>query len=78
MFYSSDVSDVFLQSIFKLYDKKKLSCKYYNKRITTCDNINAQSHDKKVSKLNSTITANSGHTLTHDQLTKKVHSVRIT
>ena len=72
MFYSSDDSDVFLQSIFKLNDKKKLGYKHYNKRITTRDNGNVQSHDKAESKLNSTITANSGaHTLTHDQIIKK-------
>ena len=66
MFYSSDVSDVFLQSILKLNDEK-LGYKYYNKRITTRDNGNSQSHDKEESKLNSTITVNSGaHTLTHD------------
>ena len=66
MFYSSDVSDVFLQCIFKLNDEK-LSYKYYNKRIATRDNGNIQSQDKEESKLNSTITANSGaHTLTHD------------
>ena len=47
--------------------KKKLSYKYYNKRITTRDNGKVQSHDKEESKLNSTITVNSGaHTLTHD------------
>ena len=58
---------------------KKLSCKYYNKRITTRDNGNVQSHDKEESKLYSTITANSGvHTLTHDQIIKKVHRIRIT
>ena len=63
MFYSSNLSDVFLQSIFKLNDEK--SYKYYNKRITTRDNGNVQSHDKEESKLNSIITANSGaHTLT--------------
>ena len=46
---------------------KKLSYRYYNKRITTCDNGNIQSHDKEESKLNSTITLNSGvQTLTHD------------
>ena len=46
---------------------KRLSYKYYNKRITTRDNGNVQSHDKEESKLNSTITANSGaHILTHD------------
>ena len=66
MFYPSDVLDVFLQSVFKLNDEK-LSYKYYNKPITTRDNGNAQSHDQEESKLNSTITANSGaHTLTHD------------
>ena len=47
MFYSSDVSDVFLQSIFKLNEEKKLSHKYYNKRITPRDNGNVQSHDKE-------------------------------
>ena len=39
---------------------KKLSHKYFNKRITTRDNSNVQSHDKEESKLNSTIIANSG------------------
>ena len=34
MLYFSDVSDVLLQSIFKLYDDEKLRYKYYNKRIT--------------------------------------------
>ena len=64
MLYFSDVSDVLLQSIFKLNDDEKLSYKYYNKRITTRDNGNVQSHDKEESKLNSTITVNSGaHTL---------------
>ena len=67
MFCSSDVSDGFLQSIYKLNDEKKLSYKYYNKRITPRDNGNVQSHDKEESKLNSTITANSGaHTLSHE------------
>ena len=66
MLYFSDVSDVLLQSIFKLNDDEKLSYEYYNKRITTRDNGKVQSHDKEESKLNSTITANSGaHTLTH-------------
>ena len=66
MLYFSDVSDVLLQSIFKLNDDEKLSYKYYNKRITTRDNGKVQSHDKEESKLNSAITANSGaHTLTH-------------
>ena len=45
----------------------KLSYKYYNNRITTRENGNVQPHDQEESKLNSTITANSGaHTLTHD------------
>ena len=67
MLYFSDLWDVLLQSMFKLNDDKKLSYKYYNKRITTRDNGKVQSHDKEESKLNSTITANSGaHTLTHD------------
>ena len=58
---------------------KKCSLKNYNRRITTLDNGNVQSHDKEESKLNSTISANSGaHTLTHDQTVKKVHSIRIT
>ena len=40
--------------------------KYYNKRITTCDNGNVQSYHKEESKLNSTITINSVvHKLTH-------------
>ena len=67
MLYFSDVSDVLLQSIFKLNDDEKLSYKYYNKRITTRDNGKVQSYDKEESKLNSTITVNSGaHTLAHD------------
>ena len=46
---------------------KKLSYKYYNKRITIRDDGNVQSHDQEESKLNSTINASSGaHTLTHD------------
>ena len=46
---------------------KKLSYKDYNKRNTNHDNGNVQSHDKEKSKLNSTITTNSGaHTLTND------------
>ena len=66
MLYFSDVSDVLLQSIFKLNDNVKLSYRYYNKRITTRDNGKVQSLDKEESKLNSAITANGGaHTLTH-------------
>ena len=73
MFYSIDVSEVFLQSIFKLNDENS------KKRITTRDNDNVQFHDKRKSKMNSTITTNSGaHTLTHDQIIKKIHTIRIT
>ena len=45
-----------------------MSYKYYNKRITTRNNGNVQSHDQEKSKLISTINANSGeaHTLTHE------------
>ena len=58
---------------------KKLSYKNYNKPITTLDNHDVQSHDEEESKLNSTINANSGtHTLTHDQIIKRVYSIRIT
>ena len=50
---------------------KKLRYKYYNRRITICDNGNVQSHDQEESKLNSTINANSGtRTLTHDKIVK--------
>ena len=50
----------------------KLSYKDYNKRITTRDNSNVQSHDQEESNLNSTINANSGaHTLTREQIIKK-------
>ena len=51
---------------------KKLSYKDYNKRITTRDNGNVQSHDKEETKSTSTVRANSGaHTLTYDQIKKK-------
>ena len=54
-------------SLFSSLMMNKLSYKYCNKRITTRDNGDVQSHDKEESRLNSTITANSGaHTLTHD------------
>ena len=50
---------------------KKLRYKYYNRRITICDNGNVQSHDQEESKLNSTINANSGtRALTHDKIVK--------
>ena len=51
MGYSRDVSDVFLQSIFKLQWWKKSSCKYYSKQITTRDNGNVQSHEQEETKL---------------------------
>ena len=75
MFYSSHFSDMFLQSIFKFNDEKKISYKDCNKRITTHDNCNVQYHDKEESKLNSTITANSGaHKLTRDQIIKSPYN----
>ena len=50
---------------------KKLNCKYYNKRVTTFNNGDVQSHDQEKSKLNSTINANSvAHTLTDDKIKK--------
>ena len=50
---------------------KKLRCKYYNKRITTRDNDNVESHDQEESKLNNTINANTGsRRLTHDKIIK--------
>ena len=58
---------------------KKLSYKYYNKRVTTRDNGNVQFHDKEEIIMNSTIAANDGaHTLTHGQITKNVHTISIT
>ena len=58
---------------------KKLSYKYYNKRVTTRDNGNVEFHDKEEIKMNSTIAANGGaHTLTHDQITKNVHIISTT
>ena len=44
---ASDVSDVLLQSIFKLNDDEKLSYKYYNKRITARDNGKVQTRPKR-------------------------------
>ena len=43
-----------------------------------CNNGNIQFYNKEESKSNSTISVNSGaHILTHDQIIKKVHSIRI-
>ena len=51
---------------------KKLSYKYYNKRITTGGNGNVQPHDQEESRLNSSINTNSGaHILIHDWIIKK-------
>ena len=64
---------------FSSFNDEKLSYKQCNKRIRTRDNGNVQSHDQEESKLNSTINGNSGtHTLTYDQIIKKIHSIRIT
>ena len=66
MFYFWDASDVFIQSIFKL-NAEQIQLQVLQKRITTCDNGNIQSHDKEESNMNSTSTANTGaHKLTHD------------
>ena len=54
-------------SPFQVLVMKKLCYKDYNKRITTPDNGNVQSHDQEEIKVNSTINAKSGaHTLTQD------------
>ena len=46
--------------------------------MTTRDNGNFQSYDQEESKLNSTINANSvAHTLTHEEMIRKVNSIRI-
>ena len=56
---------------------KKLSNKDYNKRITTHDNGNVQSHDQEKRKLNSTINTNSGDHITYTWLNnKKVNSIK--
>ena len=44
---------------------KRLRYKYYNKRITTCNNDNVQSHDKERCKLNS-----GAHKLTDKKIIK--------
>ena len=66
----SDVSGVFLQSIFKLL-YWKTSGKYYNKRRITCDNGNVQSQGQEERKSNSIIIANSdAHPLVDDKIFK--------
>ena len=51
---------------------QKLRQKYYNKRITTRDNVNVQFLEHEESKLNSTINVNKdAHTLTHGIIIKK-------
>ena len=55
---------------------KKLSYKYYKKQIATPDNGSFQFHDQEESKLNSTISANSGaNTLTHEKVHSKNNNV---
>ena len=59
----------FFSPFLSFHNEKYYKLEYYNKQITTLDNGNVQSYDKKESKLNSTITTESGaHTLTHDQI----------
>ena len=54
-------------SPFSSFNDEKISYKYYNKRITTHEYGNVQSHDQKESKLDSSINGNSGvHTLIHN------------
>ena len=53
---------------FQAWMMKKLSYKYYNKRILTRGNGNIQSHDQEESKLSNTINANS--VLKHLHMTK--------
>ena len=54
-------------SPFSRFNDGKISHKYCNKRITTFDNANVQSHDQEKNKLNSTINVNNGaQTLAHD------------
>ena len=58
---------------------KKIKLQVSNEQITTRDSGNVQSLEQEESKLNITITVNSGaHTLTHDQIIIKVHATRIT
>ena len=52
---------------FSNFMMRKLSDKYYNKRITICDYGSLKSHDEAKSKLNSNNNANSSaHTITQD------------
>ena len=61
----------FVLAMFWKY--KKVRWKHYNKRITTRNNENVQSHDQEESKLNSTTNADSGaHLLTDDKIMIKV------
>ena len=54
---------------FSKFIDEKIKLQVSNKQITTRDNSNVQSHDQEESKLNITITVNSGaHTLKHDQI----------
>ena len=63
-------------SSFSSFNDEKIKFKDYNKRTATRDKGRS---GKEESKWNSTINPNSGaHTLTHDQIIKKVHSTRIT
>ena len=70
-------SRTFFFNYFQALMMKKLSYMYYNKRITTRDKGNNQSHNQKESNLNSTISAKHAHTPTHDKVIKKFHSIRI-
>ena len=78
MFYSSDVSDVFLQSIFKLNNEKNQVTSITISKSQLGIMLIVKSHDQEESKLNSTINAKGGvHTLTHDKIIKKVLFSRV-
>ena len=71
MFDLTDVRKRFSPVHFQALMMKKITCKYYNKRIRTRDNCNVQSHDQEERKLSSTINGNStAHALTHNKIIK--------
>ena len=57
--WTSKKLKIFLFKDLRLQETYVRSYKYYNKRITTRDNGNVQSHDQEESKLDITINANS-------------------
>ena len=74
---TSLTNQYFISAMFRMCFFSPLSSfndvryEHYNKRITTHNNANVQSHHQQESKLNSTINANSGaHTVTDDKIVK--------